>query len=128
VADDPSTIAWRLAQLETAVRDLGQRVVSKDIHGRDLEEVKRRLAEIERDIAEEKLARKEAIEAERQAREKADQSEKEAREKADKETADRLDKGGANWRQVIFNGVLPALFVLANIILAVLLALRGGGK
>ncbi|TDD88349.1 hypothetical protein [Actinomadura rubrisoli] len=104
MADDNSTIAWRLDRIEEALRDLGLRVVSADLYTRDRTEIERRLAEIERDIAEERLARKEA----------------------DKDLADRMDKGGANWRQALFSGVVPGVFFVITLAVTILLALRGG--
>ena len=99
MADDP-TIAWRLDRIEEALRDLSVRVVSVDLYTRDRTEIERRLAEIERDIAEEKLARKEDV----------------------RELKAQHDKQGTNWRQAIYAGVIPgALFLIG-----ILLQLKGG--
>lgn len=126
MADDPSTIVWRLGRVEDALRDLGQRVVPTDLYGRDLAVLQRDIADIKREIAEEKLARKEAVEAERAARKEADKGEGEAREKADKALAERMDKGGANWRQALFSGVVPGVFFVITLAVTILLAMRGG--
>lgn len=112
MADDPSTIAWRLQRLEEAVRDLGLRVVSVELYTRDRAEVERDLVELRAALADEKQARKEA-----------DRDEAKAREKGDDELSDRMDKGGSNWRQAIYSGAIPSLLVLASILVSVL---RGG--
>lgn len=111
MADDFSTIGWRLDRIEETLRDLGLRVVSVDLYTRDRTETERRLAEIERDIAEEKLARKEADKAEATAREKADASLKA-----------EIAGQGTNWRQFVYAGVVPGLVLLAGI----LMQLKGG--
>ena len=99
MADD-STIAWRLDRIEETLRDLSVRIVSVDLYTRDRTEIERRLAEIERDIAEEKLARKEDV----------------------RELKAQHDKQGTNWRQAIYAGVIPgALFLIG-----ILLQLKGG--
>jgi hypothetical protein len=100
VADDYTTIGWRLDRIEETLRDLGLRVVSVDLYTRDRTEIERRLAEIERDIAEEKLARKEAV----------------------REVKAEVAGQGTNWRQAIYAGVIPGLLFLVGI----LLQLKGG--
>lgn len=98
--DDSSTIAWRLAQIETAVRDLGQRVVPADLYARDRAEWERRLGELERELAEERRARKEA----------------------DRDLKTEMAGQGANWRQAVYAGAIPTLLFL----LGILLQLKGG--
>ena len=100
MADDYTTIGWRLDRIEETLRDLGLRVVSVDLYTRDRTEIERRLAEIERDIAEEKLARKEAV----------------------RDVKAEIAGQGTNWRQAIYAGVIPGLLFLVGI----LLQLKGG--
>lgn len=100
MADDNSTIAWRLAQIENAVRDLGQRVVPADLYARDRAEIERDIADLRRELAEEKLARKEA----------------------DRDLKAELAGQGTNWRQAIYAGVIPGVLFLIGI----LLQLKGG--
>ncbi len=100
MADDSSTIAWRLAQLEEAVRGLSQRVVAADLYARDRAELERDIAELRAQLAEEKLARKEA----------------------DRDLKTEITGQGTNWRQAIYAGVIPgALFLLG-----LLWQLKGG--
>lgn len=99
MADDYSTIAWRLERVEEALRDLGIRVVSVDLYTRDRAEIERDIAEIRAALAEEKLARREA--------------DKQIRDQVDKQA----DKQGNNWRQAIYAGVIPGVLFLATILL-----------
>lgn len=99
MADD-STISWRLDRIEEALRDLSVRIVSVDLYTRDRTEIERRLAEIERDIAEERLARKEDV----------------------RDIKTQLTTQGTNWRQAIYAGVIPGVLFLVGI----LLQLKGG--
>jgi hypothetical protein len=108
---DESTISWRLAQIETAVRDLGTRVVSADLYARDRAEIERDLADLRAQLAEEKLARKEAM-----------RDEETDRKAGDQEVKALLTTQGSNWRQAIYAGVIPGVLVLIGI----LLQLKGG--
>lgn len=114
MADDP-TIAWRLDRIEEGVRDLGQRVVAADLYARDRAELERDVAELRAQLAEEKLARKEADKAEADAREKGDRELK-------AELKTEITSQGTNWRQFVYAGVVPGLAILAGI----LLQLKGG--
>lgn len=98
--DDSSTIVWRLAELEKAVHDLGQRVVAVDLYARDRAEIERDIADLRRELAEEKLARKEA----------------------DRDLKTEMAGQGANWRQAVYAGAIPTLLFL----LGILLQLKGG--
>lgn len=102
VADEPSTIAWRLERLEETLRDLGLRVVSADLYARDRAELERDIAELRAQLAEEKLARKEA----------------------DRDLKLEIAGQGTNWRQAIYAGVIPGVLFLVGI----LLQLKGGGS
>lgn len=99
MADDP-TIAWRLDRIEEAVRDLGLRVVGTDLYARDRAEIERDIADLRRELAEEKLARKEAV----------------------RDVKAEVAGQGTNWRQAIYAGVIPGLLFLVGI----LLQLKGG--
>lgn len=99
MADDP-TIAWRLDRIEEAVRDLGLRVVGTDLYARDRAEIERDIADLRRELAEEKLARKEAV----------------------RDVKAEIAGQGTNWRQAIYAGVIPGLLFLVGI----LLQLKGG--
>ena len=100
MTDDNSTIAWRLAQLENAVRDLSQRVVGADLYARDRAELERDIADIRRELAEEKLARKEG----------------------DRDLKSEITGQGSNWRQAIYAGVIPSVLFL----LTLLWQIKGG--
>ncbi|MFB4320677.1 hypothetical protein [Actinomadura sp. 21ATH] len=108
MADDPSTIAWRLQRLEEAVRDLGLRVVSVELYTRDRAEVERDLVELRAAIADEKQARKDDV--------------KDIRAQADKQA----ERQSGNWRQALFGGVIPGLVVLLSVAVQIVLATRGG--
>ena len=90
----------RLDRIEQQLHELSVRVVPGDLYARDRAEIERRLAEIERDIVEERLARKEA----------------------DRDLKEQIAGQGTNWRQAIYAGVIPGLLFLIGI----LLQLRGG--
>ena len=102
MADDYTTaeIVRRLSSIEQTLRELGLRVVSVDLYTRDRTEIERRLAEIERDIAEEKLARKEAV----------------------RDVKAEIASQGSNWRQAVYAGAIPTFLFLVGI----LLQLKGG--
>ena len=102
---DESTIAWRLAQIETAVRDLGQRVVTAELYSRDRAELERDIADLRRELAEEKLARRDLA----------------AKEEV-RELKAQFAAQGTNWRQAIYAGVIPGVLFLIGI----LLQLKGG--
>lgn len=106
MADDWSMgeVVRRLDRLEALIRDLSLRVVPMEVYTRDRAELERRMAELDRDLDAERTARKEA----------------------DRELADRMDKGGANWRQALYTGVIPGVFFVITLTVTVLLALRGG--
>lgn len=100
MADDSSTIAWRLAQIETTLRDLNQRVVGTDLYARDRAEIERDIADLRRELAEEKLAR----------------------DRGDRDLKAEMAGQGSNWRQFVYAGVVPGLVLLAGI----LMQLKGG--
>ncbi|MDL4812827.1 hypothetical protein [Actinomadura opuntiae] len=109
MVDDP-TVKWRLDRLEQQQHEQAARSISPELYARDR-------AELERDIAD--------------LRRHLDKVEKECQdrvEKAEKRVSDRLDKSGTNWRQSLFQGVLPTLFLALTLLVTVLLALRGAGK
>lgn len=110
MADDYSTgeIVRRLDRLEELLRELSLRVVSVDLYTRDRAEIERRLAEIERDLVDERQARKEDVKA--------------LREQLDK----HAEKQSGNWRQALYGGVVPGLIVLVSVAVQIMLATRGG--
>lgn len=114
--DEPSTIAWRLAQLEEAVRSLGQRVVSVDLYARDRAELERDIADLRAALAEERVARQVAVEAERTAREKADEDEEEDRKSAVQDVKTQLAAKGANWRQALYSGLIPGIIFMLGLL------------
>lgn len=119
-------VVRRLERLETRLeelmREFAVRVVSVDLYTRDQRELERRFGEMERDLMQEVEARKAALAEERRARENALAEERTARENGDRELAGRLDKAGTNWRQALYNGLLPALFFMVSIAVTVILA------
>lgn len=104
MADD-STIAYRLDRIEETLRDLGQRVVSAELYARDRAEIERDIADLRRELAEEKLARRDLA----------------AKEEV-RELKAQFATQGTNWRQAIYAGVIPGVLFLAGI----LLQLKGG--
>lgn len=102
MADEVSLaeVVRRLVRLEQLLQELSLRLVSTDVYNRDQREFERRFTEIERDLAEERTARR------------ADIAEVKA----------RLDGTGTNWRQAIYAGVIPGVLFLV----ATLLQLKGG--
>jgi uncharacterized FlaG/YvyC family protein len=113
VADDvsPGEVVRRLDRIESHLQELSLRLVSADVYNRDQREIERRFAEVERNLADERAARKEAIKA---MQEQLDQ--------AVKDLQKRLDQGSANWRQAVYGGLIPSVLVLIGI----LLQLKGG--
>lgn len=103
MADEVSTgeLARRLGRME----DLLLRLVSVDVYGRDQREIERRFGELERDLADEREARKADV--------------KELKEALQQRAAQR----GMDWRQALYSGLIPAAFVLVGILYQ---TLRGG--
>lgn len=93
-------VVRRLVRLESLLQELSLRLVSTDIYTRDQREVERRFTELERDLAEERTARRSDV----------------------TEIKARFDSQGTNWRQAIYSGILPAILFLVGI----LLQLKGG--
>lgn len=104
MADDP-TITWRLDRIEETLRDLGQRVVTAELYARDRAELERDIADLRRELAEEKLARRDLA----------------AKEEV-RDLKTQLASQGTNWRQAIYAGVIPGVLFLVGI----LLQLKGG--
>lgn len=111
MADDNSTIAWRIQRIEESLRDLASRVVSTELYSRDRAELERRISDLEHDIVQEQVARREA-----------DLQEQAARKEGDRDLRDAIAGQGTNWRQAIYAGVIPGLLFLIGI----LLQLKGG--
>lgn len=100
--DEPSlgdVVVWRLDRLEELLRDLSLRIVSQDIYSRDQRETDRRIAELERDLA----------------------AEREARKAADKELREQVTaastQSGTNIRQAIYSGLIPSVLFLLSILI-----------
>lgn len=104
MADD-STTTWRLDRIEETLRDLGQRVVTAELYARDRAELERDIADLRRELAEEKLARRDLA----------------AKEEV-RDLKTQLASQGTNWRQAIYAGVIPGVLFLVGI----LLQLKGG--
>lgn len=107
MADDVSTgeldrrlggLGERLGRME----DLLLRLVSVDMHDRAQKETERRFEEVGRDLADERTAREAAI--------------KELKEKLEQRAAQR----GTDWRQVLFQGLIPTLFLLVTFLFQIL--------
>ena len=136
MADDPTraydpardVVAFRLGRLEAQQQDLAARSISPDLYGRDRAELERRISGLETDLEQERQARRAA---ERDAQDRIDRMErhfKEELEKAQKAINDRLDKSGSNWRQSLFQGVLPVMVAILTLAVTVWLATRSTGK
>lgn len=99
--DEPSLgeLLRRLDRIEGLLRGL----VSHDVYSRDMREMERRFTELERDLDKERDERQREVTAIR---------------------AERKDTG-ANWRQAIYNGLIPAFLCLLTIVVAVS---RASGK
>jgi hypothetical protein len=105
VADDNSTIAWRLDRIEETLRDLGQRVVSAELYARDRAELERDIAELRAQLAEEKLARKEA-----------DKDEENDRKADVQQLKTEINSQGTNWRQALYSGLIPGVLFLLGLL------------
>lgn len=99
------------ARQEELWRELTARKVDVDFYQRDRREDERRFVELERDLLQEIAAREKAVDDERR-----------AREDGDKALANRMDSGGANWRQALYNGLLPSLFLLLTLAVTIWVA------
>lgn len=95
-------------RLEQFIREFSLRVVDTAVYGRDQREWERRFTEMQRDI----------------------EQVREAGEKAVKAITDRLDaqttSKRADWRQVVFNGLVPGISLLLTLLVTILLAFKGG--
>lgn len=110
------------ARLEELMREFAVRVVSVDLYTRDQRELERRFAEFERDLMQEVEARKAAIAEERAARQNALAEERTARENGDRDLATKMDRQGTNWRQALYSGMLPCLFIVITLAVQIWLA------
>lgn len=116
MADDP-TVTWRLDRLEQQQHEQAARSIAPELYARDRAELERDVADLRTQLEEERRAR-------RAAEERWDKACAERVDKAEKRITDRLDKSGTNWRQSLFSGVLPTLFLALTLLVTVLLALR----
>ncbi|MBA9003655.1 hypothetical protein [Thermomonospora cellulosilytica] len=91
------------ARLEELVREMGLRVVSAELYARDQRELERRFTELERDLAQERADRETAI----------------------RELKTQQVQQGTNWRQAVYAGILPTLFILLTLGVQIWLASRG---
>lgn len=113
-------VVRRLDRLDEFLRELSLRLASlTDVYSRDQRETDRRFVELERDLAEEREARKAEVTQERQAREAAV---RELKEQQRQQAAQR----GTDWRQLLYNGLVPGLLFLLTMAVTILLAFRGG--
>lgn len=97
-------VARGIKRIEERLQDLSTKVVSAEVYGRDQRELERRFAELERDLEAERTAREKDIAA----------------------VYKRLEQGGANWRQTLYNGLLPAVFFVITIVVTLWVATRSG--
>lgn len=102
------------SRLEELLREMGLRVVSVDLYARDQREIERRFTEMERDLLQEVEARKAALVEERT-----------ARENGDREIKNDLGQQGTNWRQTLYSGLLPTLFLVITLAIQIWLARAG---
>lgn len=110
------------ARQEELWRELTARKVDAEVYQRDRRETERRFTELERDLINEVAARTAALDEEHRSRDKAIEDESKARETGDKAIVALLEKGTASWRQTLFNGWLPALFVVATLAVTIWVA------
>ncbi|WP_067483753.1 hypothetical protein [Actinomadura hibisca] len=100
-------VVRRLDRIEQHLGDMGLRLVPVDLHTRDRAETERRFAELERDVADERQARKDG--------------DKDIRDQLDRQN----DRQGTSWRTAIYSGVIPSALFLITILLQLK---SGGGK
>lgn len=113
MADEVST--GELARrLDEVLRTL-QGLVSRGEYNSDQRHWEHRFTDLERDLAEERKTREAAVADERTERKAADQK-----------IYEQMDKSGTNWRQTLFSGLLPSLFLLISLAVTVTLALQSG--
>jgi hypothetical protein len=105
VADEPTNA--ELARRLTEIATLLQQVVGRPEYNADQRHVEHRFTEIERDIEDVRRIHAEDI----------------------KEVFRRFDEqnkaGGTNMRQALYNGLLPAIFLVVSLLVTVLLAFKG---
>lgn len=112
MADDWTT-AEIVRRLDEVLRTV-QGLVSRPEYSADQRHWEHRFTDLERDLVDEREARK-----------AADADERKAREEAVKELKDINRQRGTNRRQNVFQGLVPSLLVLASIAVSVLLAFWG---
>lgn len=105
MADEPSNA--ELARRLTEIALLLQQVVGRPEYTSDQRHVEHRFTEIERDLDDVRRTHAEDI----------------------KEVFRRFDEqskaGGSNLRQALYNGLLPAVFLVVSLLVTVLLAFKG---
>ena len=105
MADEPSNA--ELARRLNEIAVLLQQVVGRPEYNADQRHAEHRFTEIERDIEDVRRTHAEDI----------------------KEVLRRFDEqakaGGTNLRQALYNGLLPAIFLVVSLLVTVLLAFRG---
>jgi hypothetical protein len=106
VADEPSNaeLARRLADIALLL----QQVVGRPEYAADQRHTEHRFTEIERDIEDVKKTHSKDIEAIRGLLDKA------------------AEKRGTDWKQAIYSGLLPAVFLAITLLVTILLAFKGG--
>lgn len=106
MADEPTLgeLQRLIERIDRHLQDLASKIVQVEVYNTEQRAWERRFSEVERDLAEEKQARREAVKA----------------------LQERLDRSGTNWRQAVYSGLIPAVFFIVTIAVTVSLALRGG--
>lgn len=105
MADEPSNA--ELARRLTEIATLLQQVVGRPEYNSDQRHVEHRFTEIERDIEDVRRTHTEDIKAIRALLDKA------------------AEKRGMDWRQAVYNGLLPAVFLSVTLLVTILLAFKG---
>lgn len=106
MADEPSNaeLARRLADIALLL----QQVVGRPEYTADMRLAEHRFTEIERDIEDVRRTHVEDI--------------KDVLRRFDEQTK----AGGSNLRQALYNGLLPAIFLVVGLLVTILLAFKGG--
>lgn len=106
MADEPSNaeLARRLADIVTLL----QQVVGRPEYTADQRLAEHRFTEIERDIEDVRKTHTEDI------------------KDVNKRFEEQTKSSGSNLRQALYNGLLPAIFLVVGLLVTILLAFKGG--
>jgi hypothetical protein len=124
VADEPSNgeLARRLDDIARILLGL----VSRAEYTADQRHTEHRFAELEHDIAEKRRGHDEDMREMRVELTKLRDETKDVREKVGEKLAERDRSSSVNFRQAIYNGIVPGIFLVITLLVTVFLAFKGG--